>query len=190
MLEGVWRPGARFRRALGLWLAAVLLWALVPVAGAQEALPEYTLGPGDRLNITVFGQEDLSGEFEVDGSGMVTMPLVGQIPAIGKTVRELQDEIRIALDRDYIVDPKVSIEVLTYRPFYILGEVEAPGRYPYEVGLTVRRAAALAGGYTRRARKGSALIIRTVDGAREKQTVDEDTPVLPGDTIEIKRRVF
>jgi len=184
-------PGTFVRAIL---TAVAVTWAAtgggVVGPAIAQGVPEYTLGPGDQLHVTVFGQEDLSGDFELDGSGTLTMPLLGQLPAMGRTVRELQNEITVALDRDYLVNPKVSVEVLTYRPFYILGEVESPGRYPYEVGLTVRRAAALAGGYTRRASKGSALVIRNVDGGQDKQTVDEDSLVFPGDTIEIKRRVF
>lgn len=160
-------------------------------ARAQAQLANsYTLGPGDRVKITVFGHEDLSGEFEVDGSGMISPPLVRDIKAQGLTVRQVEKIVADRLSPDYLKNPSVSVEVMNYRPFYIFGEVNAPGSYPYVNGMTVVNAVAVAGGYTYRARTGSARITRATDASRTPQSVDRDTPVLPGDVIEVPERYF
>ena len=155
-----------------------------------SGIEDYRLGPGDRLKVTIFGHPQESGEFEVDGSGNLAYPLLGRVPARGRTVPEVQETIRVELDRRFIVDPRVSIEVLNYRPFYIYGEVNRAGSYPYVSGLTVRRAVAIAGGFTRRARNEPVMLIR-----EDKEGVDKiesalDSPVLPGDIIEVSRRLF
>ena len=173
-------------------LAAVLVVWLTAAASAQGIgdIEEYRLGPGDRLDITVFGHPDVSGEFEVGGSGQVSLPLLGQVEAAGLTVIELKDRIAEALDRDYLVNPRVTVEVLNYRPFYILGEAKSPGSYPYVSGLSVRQAVAIAGGFTRRARESPVVVIRDTENGRETVEVNLDASVLPGDTIEIERRLF
>jgi protein involved in polysaccharide export with SLBB domain len=155
-----------------------------------ELANSYTLGPGDRVRVTVFGHEDLSGEFEVDGSGMISPPLVRDIKAQGLTVRQVEKIIADRLSPDYLKNPSVSVEVMNYRPFYIFGEVNAPGSYPYVNGMTVVNAVAMAGGYTYRARTGSARLTRATDTSRTPETVDRDTPVLPGDVIEVPERYF
>ncbi len=174
--------------------AAVLVVWLTAGAGASAQgirdLEEYRLGSGDRLNIIVFGHPDVSGEFEVGGSGQVSLPLLGQVEAAGLTVTELTDRIAEALDRDYLVNPRVTIEVLNYRPFYILGEINSPGSYSYVSGLTIRQAVAIAGGFTRRARESPVVVIRDTKNGPEIVEVNLDELVLPGDTIEIKRRLF
>ena len=183
-LDG-WLPGAG-------WLAVALIvvfWAIAPAALGQVQ-QEYRIGPGDKLNITVFGHADLSGEVLVDGSGRVSLPLLGQIDANDKTITELQADITVALDRDFIINPRISIEVVNYRPFFILGQVNKPGSYPYIEGMSVRMAVALAGGYTRRAREDPVVIIRANDPEQAAQQVDPDTRVLPGDTIKVERRLF
>lgn len=160
-------------------------------AQAQAELANsYTLGPGDRLRITVFGHEDLSGEFDVDGTGTIAPPLVGNIRAQGMTVRQVEKTIADRLSPDYLRNPNVSVEVMTYRPFYIYGEVNNPGSYPYVNGMTVVNAVAMAGGYTYRARQGSARLTRARDASKTPETVDRDTPVLPGDVIEVPERYF
>ena len=157
-------------------------------SGATDA--QYRISAGDKLNIVVFGQEDVSGEFQVDGGGNITMPLLGQVAAAGRTVTQLQSEITAALDKDYIVNPRVSIEVLNYRPFYILGQVNSPGSYPYVSGMDVRQAIAIAGGFTRRARTSSVTVIRQTAKGSVEIDAKPDAPVLPGDTIEVERRLF
>ena len=160
----------------------------VTPGGATDA--QYRLNVGDKLNIVVFGHEDVSGEFQIDGGGNITMPLLGQVAAANRIVTQLQAEITAALDKDYIVNPRVSIEVLNYRPFYILGQVNAPGSYPYVSGMDVRQAVAIAGGFTRRARTSTVTVIReSAEGTVEIEATP-DVPVLPGDTIEVERRLF
>lgn len=153
-------------------------------------LAEYRLAVGDTIRVVVFGHADTSGTFEVGQDGSIVMPLLAQVPAEGKTALELEREIREALDRDYLVDPNVSIEVLSYRPIYILGQVEHPGSYEYEVGLDVRKAVALAGGYTSRANRANMTLIRKVGESLQELDASPSTPVLPGDTVEVDRRWF
>jgi polysaccharide export outer membrane protein len=179
----IWRrsaPGARIP----------LLLCLLAAAGTAVADDAYRLSTGDRVRIVVFGHADLSGEFELDGTGRISMPLIPPLAAAGSTVGELEQQIADALQPDYLLDPKVTVEVLDYRPFFILGEVNRPGSYPYMAGLTVVNAVALAGGYTYRASKRRLRIIRASDPAKEKVRVEETTAVFPGDVIEVPERYF
>ena len=170
-------------------IGSLMVFAL-PRDAAAQTLDAYRLGPGDRLKLTVFGHPKESGEFEVDSLGKVSHPLIGGIDARGKTVAAFQEHVRKTLDEKFIVNPKVSVEVLNYRPFYIYGEVNRGGSYPYVVGLTVRRAVAIAGGFTRRARKAPVLLVRDeADGVR-KLDKELDEIVLPGDIVEVQRRLF
>lgn len=172
-------------------LALVLAGAGPSQPNAQTlGLEDYRLGPGDRLKVTVFGHPQESGEFEIDGSGNLAYPLLGRVAARGKTVPDLQEFIRVELDRKFIVDPRVSIEVLNYRPFYIYGEVNRAGSYPYVSGLTVRRAVAIAGGFTRRAQHEPVTMIREGEEGVKKLEAGLDIPVLPGDIVEVNRRLF
>ena len=150
----------------------------------------YTLGTGDQLRINVYGHQDLSGEFEVDGAGAVSLPLIGQVDALGLTTPELETKIVEKLDGDYILNPRVSVEVTNYRPYYILGEVSSPGEYPYASGLTVLNAVAAAGGFTYRAKK-QVVFIKSADTNMEvKYHLDTSTVVKPGDTLRIGERKF
>lgn len=189
------------RRPLIASLAVVLVAGLLGACAAGgptglEPAPEvnvataYQLAPGDKVRINVYGHPDISGEFDVDGTGAVTFPLLGQVQAAGRTVAALKETVADRLDEDYIVDPRVSVEVLTYRPFYVLGQVERPGSYPYQPGMTVRQAIALAGGYTRRASTSSMLLIRPAEEGTKEYAAAESTTILPGDTIEVQRRLF
>ncbi len=156
----------------------------------QDVAAGYTLGPGDRVRVTVFRHEDLSGEFELDGSGDFALPLIGEIKAGGKTSRQLESDIEQSLkDGGYLVNPQVGLEVLNYRPFYIIGEVNQPGSYPYVNGMTVVNAVALAGGYSYRASQTSITITR---GGAEGQrfSAGPTTQVLPGDIINVPERFF
>lgn len=156
-----------------------------------QKLEQYRLGPGDRLQIKVFGQEDISGEFEISAAGELSVPLIGQITAENLTLGELAQVITTALNTDYIVDPKVSIEVTNYRPFFILGQVGKPGSYKYQPGLNTRMAVAVGGGYTRRAREEPITVYRVnASGELVRFRVDQNAIVLPGDTIEVHRRLF
>jgi polysaccharide export outer membrane protein len=145
----------------------------------------YRLGSGDQVQITVYRHPDMSGRFGLDGEGYLAMPLVGEIPADRLTTRELEQAIAVRLrDGNYLVNPQVSIQVLTYRPFYILGEVGKPGRYEYRDGMTVANAVALAGGYTYRARQSKITLKR----AGCTLVADPDTTVLPGEIITVPER--
>lgn len=186
---------SRFCRLVSVALALFLMAAcaetpVVVQAPTPVGSPDYHLGPGDKVKITVFNNVDVSGEAVLDSSGDIAMPLLGQVPAQNLTVTELQGKITELLNRQYLVDPKVSVEVLNYRPFFILGEVGRPGSYPYIAGVTVRQAVAIGGGYTRRARTSSVSIVRQSPLGEERIEALSETPVLPGDTVEVGRRLF
>ncbi|MGI9292007.1 MAG: polysaccharide biosynthesis/export family protein [Gammaproteobacteria bacterium] len=152
--------------------------------------PSYRLAAGDRVSISVFGHADLSGQFEINGAGMITMPLISDVKAAGLTVNELEEAIVESLRPDYLINPKVSAEIVDFRPIYIIGEVVNPGSYPYSNGMSVINAVAVAGGFSYRAKK-SKMIIRRDDGERTVEiNVDLDTAVLPGDVIEVPERFF
>lgn len=149
----------------------------------------YRLGAGDELRITVFNEEDLSGKFSVSASGAVEMPLIGSVSAHGQTIAQFGDALSERL-KTYVRAPKVAVEVATYRPFYILGEVSRPGTYPYAANLTVINAIATAGGFSNRANRGKIFIKHTDQTEELVSRLDPATPVSPGDTIRIPERLF
>lgn len=165
-------------------------WPSSVAAQDNSAVAAYRLGSGDEVRVTVFGHKDLSGEFTIDGRGIVSLPLIGNVQAGGLEVRRFEENIIAKLKPDYLKNPRVSAEVLNYRPFYIIGEVKKPGSYPFVNGMSVVNAVALAGGYTYRARENRLLIIRGNDTTRAKQPANHDTAVLPGDVIEVPERFF
>ncbi len=151
-------------------MAALVVLALAKVftASAQDAgrtaeVREYKLGAGDNLRVMVFRHPDLSGQFEIDGAGMIALPLIGGVAVGGLTLAEAVAAIADALRPDYLKNPRISLEVLNYRPFYIIGEVRAPGSYPFVNGINVLNAVAIAGGFTYRARENRMTIIRAGD---------------------------
>lgn len=160
-----------------------------PVSAAAQSM-DYLLGPADKVRVTVYGEPTLSGEFFVTGSGLMSLPLIGEIKAGGLTVGQFQDAVQKALSDGYLKDPRVSAEVLTFRPFYILGEVDKPGTYPYTSGLTVLNAVATAGGFTYRADKKSVFVKHNGETTEEKSVLTPSTLVAPGDTIRIGERFF
>lgn len=160
------------------------------MTGAVRELPAYRLGAADKLRITVFGEEALSGEFLVNGSGQVSMPLIGEIPAAGLTLPQFQDRVVAALSDGYLNQPRVSAEVLNYRPFYILGEVKKPGEYPYTAALTVVNAVATAEGFTYRADTRRVYIKRADSSAEAVYPLTTAIQVAPGDTVRIGERFF
>jgi polysaccharide export outer membrane protein len=164
--------------------------AVVPVPTRPE--PPYTLDTGDKLRIVVFGQEGLSNSYFVDAAGCVTIPLIGAVTARGLTTQQLARAVAAKLRAGYIREPHVAIEVETYRPFFILGEVTQPGQYPYVPNMTVETAVAIAGGFTPRAYRYDVKIDRPTSGAtsRSRASVPLPTRVQPGDTIVIKERWF
>ena len=180
-----------FVRTAAFSLMSLLVLLLVAQPAAQASDAKYVLGSGDRVRVTVFGEEDLSGEYEIDGSGVVAFPLVGEVQAGGGTARKLEKAIATKLKDGYLKNPTVSVEILTYRPFFILGEVKRPGSYPFKNGLTVLNAVAMAGGYTYRAK--SNLWVITRGGNKEwqgREVTAGDFQVRPGDTILIPERFF
>jgi polysaccharide export outer membrane protein len=150
----------------------------------------YALDSGDKLRVVVFGQEGLSSSYSVDTSGSITMPLIGAVRARGMTPAGLQQAIVAKLRNGYVREPHVAVEVETYRPFFILGEVTLPGQYPYVPNMTVETAVAIAGGYTPRAFKWKIEISRKVGGLTEKRVVSPEHPVRPGETVHIAERWF
>ena len=160
-----------------------------PVSASAQSM-DYLLGPGDKVRVTVFGEQSLSGEFFVTGSGLMSLPLIGELKAGGMTVGQFQSAVQEKLKDGYLKDPRVSAEVLTFRPFYILGEVEKPGTYPYTSGLTVLNAVATAGGFTYRADKKSVWIKHNGETEEKKGELTPSTGVAPGDTIRIGERFF
>jgi len=178
-------------RAACFLIAILLALPLLPQGAAAQEAPatqSYTLGAGDRIKVTVFGHPDLSGEFEVDGTGLIAMPLIKEVKAATLTARQLEASIADHLEPDYLRNPRVSVEVLTYRPFYIIGEIKEPGSYPYVSGMTAWNAVALAGGFTYRAKTGFVLLRR--GNAQDAQRVPLDALVQPGDVIEVAERFF
>lgn len=159
-------------------------------AFAQEASTPYQLGSGDQLRIIVFGEDDLSGEFVIDGSGNISMPLIGTVFIGNKNISDAETEIVNLLADGYLISPRVNIEVLNYRPFYIIGEVNDPGSYPYVSGMTILNAVALASGFTHRAQKKRVEITRKQDGKEVKTTVEVTAIVQPGDIIRVSERFF
>lgn len=151
---------------------------------------EYRLGPNDRIRVIVFGEEGLSGEFSVDDAGEVSLPLIGEIRARGLTPREFEDAVVAAYRGGYLNNPSVSVEVLNYRPFYILGEVQSPGEYPYRNGLNVLGAIASAKGFTYRANRSAVFIDRPGATQRLKVPASVNEPVQPGDVITVRERFF
>jgi protein involved in polysaccharide export with SLBB domain len=160
-----------------------------PAAAGKD--PDYRLGANDRLRITVFGQPTLTGEYTLDGNGVLSFPLIGNIPAEGTTTSQLQKAIAAKLEPDYLVNPNVSAEVISRRPFYVIGEVQKPGNYSYVTSLTAINAVAMAGGFTRRAKKNDFYIRRTsADGQTVRVEAHSGTVLQPGDTLEVRERLF
>jgi polysaccharide export outer membrane protein len=147
---------------------------------------EYRLGVGDKVKVVVLGQSELGGELEVDAGGKIVVALIGEITAAGRSVGQVQDEIRAKYSQGILREPKVTVQVVGYRPVTVLGQVRAPGRYPFSFGMDVRGAVAMAGGYERRGSTDSAVIFRQA----QKVEACAETPLLPGDTIEIPRKLF
>jgi polysaccharide export outer membrane protein len=195
------KPASQHRRKAflslkaGVAITCLLLAACSPGSGlpplAATAPGPYRLGVGDEMRVITFGEERLTGQFKVNDRGEIAVPLLGTIRANGLTTTELEKSISKQLtDKKVLLDPSVSVEVLKYRPVFILGEVSKPGEYPYQPGMTVLTAVAIAGGFTYRAETDYASILRTT----EKQPVEGRVPrgmeVRPGDVIDIYERYF
>jgi polysaccharide biosynthesis/export protein VpsN len=151
--------------------------------------PAYRLGSGDKLRVTVYDEKSLSGDYEVSDQGVLAMPLIGSVSVGNLTTRDAEALLSEKLAK-YIINPRVSLEVLNYRPFFILGEVNKPGSYPYVSGLTVLNAVSLGGGFTPRADEHDITIRHAGDTDATAQKVDENAPVSPGDILRVHERVF
>jgi polysaccharide export outer membrane protein len=148
------------------------------------------LGPNDRIRLKVYGEADITGEYEIDSNGQVSIPLAGHIKAADLTTKQLERSITSALAKGIVRDPRVNVEVALYRPYYILGEVKKGGEYPYRLGLTVMDAVASAGGFTYRANEGKVYLRRAGTGAEEIYALDAPILVYPGDNIRVPERYF
>ena len=151
----------------------------------------YRLGPGDAVRLITFGEEALTGEFHVNDSGAIAVPLIGSVRAAGQTTRQLEAAVVEALKRAKMLrDPSVVAEITAYRPIFVLGEVNKPGQYPYQPGMTVVTAAAVAGGFTYRAIEAYASVVRTKDGQAIEGKAARQAFVQPGDVITVFERRF
>ena len=162
--------------------------AAAPVA--DNPADNYVLGPNDRVRLKVYGEPDIAGEYEIDSSGQVSVPLAGHIRAAGLTTKQLERAIALALSKGIVRDPRVNVEIALYRPYYILGEVKKSGEYPYRLGLTVMDAVASAGGFTYRANENKVFLRRSGAGAEEIYRLNSPILVFPGDNIRIPERYF
>ena len=173
-----------------LSFAQALLAQEITTGIAPAADASYRLGPGDKLQIDVFNQADLSGEYTLDGNGRFDMHLIGQVDANNLTPDELENLLISKLKPDYLRNPRVSVQVENYRPFYIIGEVNNPNSYNYVDGMTYLTAVAIAGGYTYRAKKNYAYVVRGDDPEKKEIKLDISAKVQPGDIIRIAERLF
>jgi len=176
----------------------ILVAFLIAGTGMVQAQDGYQLTSGDKVKITVFGHDDLSGEFEVDPGGQISLPLIQGVQAEGLSAAQFETAIFDKLSPDYLKNPSVSVEILEVkeileveeevRPFFILGEVENPGKYDYEEGLTILESVAMAGGFTYRAKQKKMTIVRADDPEKKKESATVTTEVMPGDVIEVPER--
>ncbi|MGY3441382.1 MULTISPECIES: polysaccharide biosynthesis/export family protein [unclassified Bradyrhizobium] len=173
----------------GYGYAAPVVYAAAP-GGPAGYDNSYHLGPGDKLRVVVYGQEGLTNSYAIDAAGAITMPLIGSVPARGRTPAGLAGEISARLRNGFIREPSVAVEIESYRPFFILGEVQAPGQYPYVPNMTVESAVAIAGGFSPRARRDSVTLTHTDASGAGRFVVPLGTPMSPGDTVFVGERWF
>ncbi|GHD40367.1 polysaccharide export protein [Thalassobaculum fulvum] len=186
------RAGGLLSPVLAL-AAALVLTACGSTPAPEEPTPPlaaYVIGAGDRVKVTVLEIKDMTVEADVADDGTIELPLVGSVRIAGRTAPEVRTALSERLARDFIKDPKVNVEVSKYRPFYVLGQVNRPGSYPFEPEIDIRRAVAIAGGFNRRADTSSAYLVRELGDRDDRRRVDLRTRVFPGDVIEVDRRLF
>jgi polysaccharide export outer membrane protein len=170
-------------------------YAPVPAAYAAAPMPvahdaAYRLDAGDKLRVVVYGQDGLTNTYAIDAGGSITMPLIGSVPARGRTPAGLASEITAKLRNGYIRDPSVAVEIESYRPFFILGEVAAPGQYPYVPNMSVESAVAIAGGFSPRAQRDRVTLTHTDGSGPMRSVVPLGTALSPGDTVLVGERWF
>jgi polysaccharide export outer membrane protein len=188
-MYGVPQPAAYAVRRAAPVFAQPVMPQVVPVAAGFEEGP-YTLDSGDKLRIVVFGQDPLSNNYTVDAQGQISLPLIGNVEARGLTTAQLGNAIASRLKASFIRDPSVAVEIETYRPFFVLGEVTYPGQYPFVPNMTVENAIAIAGGFTPRASRAIVTITRKLNGMPARAALPLRAPLRPGDTIEVAERWF
>lgn len=183
-------------------LTALLLTAIVSVAGCTTPgadLPpvpvaqsdEYKLGAGDQVRVITFSEEQLTGDFRVNDSGDIALPLIGPVHAEGLTTKQLKERVvQVLLQKNLYRNPSVAVEIISYRPVFVLGEVAKPGQYPYQAGMSVITSVAVAGGFTYRAVTDTASIVRNTDGKPTEYRAGRETPLQPGDVVTIYERRF
>ncbi len=176
--------------ALAATLAGCSGYRPAPPAFHEVLNQPYVLDAGDRVRITVFDQPDLTNTFSIDQSGYIAFPLIGAITARGKTVQELEGSIAAGLRGGFLRDPDVSVEVDRYRPIFVMGEVGSAGQYSYVPGMTVQNAIASAGGFSARANQDNVDITRQINGKVMTGRVVVSDPLLPGDTVYVRERLF
>jgi polysaccharide export outer membrane protein len=172
----------------GYAAAPVAYYAAAPTPVAYDAA--YRLDAGDKLRVVVYGQEGLTNTYAIDAGGAITMPLIGAVPARGRSPASLAAEITAKLRNGYIRDPSVAVEIESYRPFFILGEVAAPGQYPYVPNMSVESAVAIAGGFSPRARRDRVTLTHTDSSGSSRYVVPLGTSLGPGDTVLVGERWF
>jgi polysaccharide export outer membrane protein len=184
-----WTPPPAFARLIGA--LAVALAAAGTAPAQNDAISNYRLGSGDVISIQVLGEDDLKRErIRLSDAATISYPILGEIKLFGKTVAELEALIREGLTGRYLVNPQVTVTIVEYRSFFINGQVEKPGGYPYIPGLTVRKAVSLAGGFKERASKEKIFVIRDDDRSQTSKLVSQDEPVRPGDIITVEESFF
>ncbi|NKJ02477.1 polysaccharide biosynthesis/export family protein [Novosphingobium sp. SG707] len=186
------RPRAKI--AIALAIGTSLLWQAPTHAETSlpqsASLQDYHLGPNDRISLSVYGEDEISREYVISPTGMISVPLIGEVEAKGLTVEQLRGEIQRRLAAGFVNNPTISLMITGYRNFYILGEVGRPGEYAYTVGLTVTQAVAEAAGFTYRAAKRYVYIRHEGETEEKKVQLSPDMKVLPGDTIRFGERYF
>jgi polysaccharide export outer membrane protein len=164
--------------------------APVTVEAAPDDEMPYLLDSGDRIRVFVYGQPNLTRTYPIDGAGFISMPLIGSLKARGLTTYDVGSTITTLLGTDYVRDPEVAVEVVSYRPFFVIGEVRNAGQFPFQPGMTVETAVAVAGGFTPRASQRNFEVTRTVEGAPLRVEVSPFERIRPGDTIRVHERFF
>ena len=171
-----------------VYAPAPAAYAAVPMTASYDT--SYKLDAGDKLRVVVYGQEGLTNSYAIDAGGSITMPLIGAVPARGRTPAGLAAAITAKLRNGYIRDPSVAVEIESYRPFFILGEVAAPGQYPYVPNMSVESAVAIAGGFSPRARRDVVTLTHTDGSGSMRVMVPLGTAISPGDTVLVGERWF
>lgn len=161
-----------------------------PEAFHEVLYQPYVLDAGDQLRVTVFDQEDLTNTYSVDQAGYISFPLVGDVPARGHTVKQMEEQIAAKLRQGYLRNPDVTVQVDRYRPIFVMGEVGEPGQYSYVPGMTIQKAVAAAGGFTPRAAQANVDVTREINGKVMTGRVVVSDPLLPGDTLYVRERLF